>query len=754
MKKVSTNNNQMIWRKVGVTRPRFSRKDLALVCIVCILFASWLGYLYYVATPKATKDIVGVIRVEGPILTSSSTDQYFDVINQAMLNESVKAVVLVVDSPGGYADLIEQIYLDLLKLKERKPLVASVVMALSGGYYIAVAADYIYVHPSSFVGNIGVIGQGPPVLIPSEQVIESGAYKVTGFSEILFPYNLTHALDNFVSAVERGRENRLNLSSTHLRKGLVYLGSEAVSVGLADEMGSIQNATERAAGEADVVEYEAVELKYRGEPTLQVSSGYGSVEWQNLTIEALERLHPPPAVYYLYLPPRTFAQVSSSPEYPAVASSISAGRGPVLVDVSHGNRISWWELDILIGELAKRNVTVSFASRWGDIDSGLDNASCLIVAAPTEAYSAEEGNRIEAFVKKGRLLLLFFDPAAEYVAIPELFAPINSLSTKFGFSFAKGYLYNEVENFGMYRNIYVRNFASDPLTQNLRSLVLFTADHINSMGEALASTSNDTYSSVSEKAGSYATIVLVQRGNGTIVAFGDLTFLREPYCYVEDNYKLMMNLVSLVTSVQVPVEEVEEGVKEVAKPDLPVGTEKNFTEWVNGAESPLRWLRVNKTEVKVERPNRTTYYYFTENDALMRWVSDGMECIYVYPLPEAPYPLTKGERWKYESNYTLTVEGEEYNGNIVGEEEVEGFEEVLAEDNKKYFCARVEYTEVEQLIIDGRNMTMVTKGCYWESSEAGTVKQEATTRYYVDGAFTGEEKRTLLLKSIRKGQGA
>ncbi|RLI06200.1 hypothetical protein DRO22_01720, partial [Candidatus Bathyarchaeota archaeon] len=90
----------------------------------------------------------------------------------------------------------------------------------------------------------------------------------------------------------------------------------------------------------------------------------------------------------------------------------------------------------------------------------------------------------------------------------------------------------------------------------------------------------DTYSSVAEKADNYATIIWMSRGNGTVAAFGDLTFLEEPYCYVEDNYKLIQNLVSVMAEVKVPVKEriKEEFEEEVAKPNLPAGTEKNYTE--------------------------------------------------------------------------------------------------------------------------------------------------------------------------------
>jgi len=189
---------------------KLKRRTIVIVLACVILMVAGLGYSYYswllsVGVPKVEKGAIGIIKIEGPILSSQNASLYADAISHAMVNETLKAVVLVVDSPGGYADLIEQIYLDLLKLKERKPLVASVVSALSGGYYIAVAADYIYVCPTSMVGNIGAIGVAPPSLIPSEWTLETGAYKVTGFPKLLFPQVLRRALDNFVSAVEKGR---------------------------------------------------------------------------------------------------------------------------------------------------------------------------------------------------------------------------------------------------------------------------------------------------------------------------------------------------------------------------------------------------------------------------------------------------------------------------------------------------------------------------------------------------------------------
>jgi protease-4 len=309
--------------------PRLDAKKAFIISLACIiLLAVGLGILFYastlgVVTPRAGKNVVGVVRVEGPILSPLEAGRCINAISRAAANETVKAVVLAVDSPGGYADLIEQIYLDLLELKRRKPLVASVASALSGGYYIAVAADYIYVCPTSMVGNVGVIGVAPPSLVPSEWVLETGAYKATGFSKLLFPLNLSHALDSFVSAVAEGRGERLKLSAAQLKRGLIYLGSEAVAVGLADEVGSLQRAVRRAAQEAGLVEYEVVDLTQAGEGSAKSTGSYGrsTPEWRNLTMEALNELHPPPATYYLYLPPQSLAQ------RPPSAEALGAGSG-------------------------------------------------------------------------------------------------------------------------------------------------------------------------------------------------------------------------------------------------------------------------------------------------------------------------------------------------------------------------------------------------------------------------------------------
>jgi len=531
-----------------------SKVIIIVVLILSGLLITALGYSYLQAPEiLVPRNLLGVIRIEGSILEAEDAEIVISAINEAVTNSSIKAVVLRIDSPGGYADLVEQIYMDLLELKKSKPVVASITSALSGGYYIAVVADRLYALPTSLIGNVGVIGVAPGTLIPSESLLETGALKVVGFNRLLFPFNISRALENFASAVEDCRGDKLKIDPKELRRGGIYLGVEALKIGLIDELGSFQKAVETATEMANIKYYEIVEIKGYNFSGTQKSSTKGSndrLDW--LSIDTLNRINPPPAIYYLYLPSSAildnvegFLTLNNSIRKISVPYTFSS----VIVDLSHGNLVSEWEFDVLAAELAKRQIQILFLSSWDDLALALDNASGLIIAAPTKPYTMDEILQVRRFVEKGKTLLLFFDPSAEYQTIPELLEPINSIANNFGISFAKGYLYNEDENYGLYRNIYIKDFKNTSLTRDLKKLVLFTATHIHSLNSQAAWSSSNTYSSTAEKTGIYAPIVVVEDG-GTLAAFGDITFMMEPFCYVEDNYKLVLNIVSKLTGYE------------------------------------------------------------------------------------------------------------------------------------------------------------------------------------------------------------
>lgn len=738
----------------------FGRRLALVVVLACILLFSGLGYLYFRGRGAAAGNLVGVIHVDGDVTSSETAGFVTAAINDAISNMSIKAVVVRIDSPGGFAHLIEQIYLDLLELKQRKPVVASAVTALSGGYYIAVAADYIYAHPSSMIGNVGVIGVGPENLLPSEVALETGPYKATGFSKLLFPFNLTHALDSFAGAVETGRGARIRLSSLELRRGMIYIGNEAVRAGLVDEIGSLQRAAEHAAAEAGIRAYRVVDI-LPGAEIASVSTSYPNgtgLAWRDMTVATLNRINPPPAIYYLYLPLDAFQTQEAviTTEQGSAPPPQAVGKGQMIVDLSHGNKVSPWIFNLLAAELAMRGVYVGYGETWEDVEKALNSSACLVVAAPTERYSKDEYRAIERFVNKGRILLMLFDPSAEFIDEQALLGPVNSLANRYGLTFGKGYLYNEGDNYGLYRNIYVRSFRNSSLTKELEAVVLFTATFVHSTDSDAAWTPRDTYSSVAERRGRYAPISVIEKGNGTIAAIGDITFLMEPWAYVEDNRKLMMNIVSAVSEIEVPiVEEPEEEEPElnVTEPDLPIGTAKLFDETVDGEEREVWWVRTGENEARVDREGTITIYSYDEEGNLVGWRTPEMEQTYDPPLPGLPYPLVEGKAWAYAVTYNLIIGEEQFNGTIEGNGKVIGFEELEIAMGKRYLCAKVSMSERDELPRPEDTLTTVSTELLWVSHDGGLIRAETDISYYVDDQLAFEESRVLMLKSINIGEG-
>src|SRR5512140_1269357 len=123
-----------------------------------VLPALVIGILLSLLVPKP---VIGVIRLNDAIYAATAKDLIAQ-IGYARDDPSVKAVVLILDSPGGTVVDTEAVYLELARLRRTKPVVTWVSgMAASGAYYLSVGTDYILAVPSSEVGNVGVIGYLP-----------------------------------------------------------------------------------------------------------------------------------------------------------------------------------------------------------------------------------------------------------------------------------------------------------------------------------------------------------------------------------------------------------------------------------------------------------------------------------------------------------------------------------------------------------------------------------------------------------------
>lgn len=248
-----------------------------------------LGKLFAPEPSRISRDSVAVIRAAGPISSSDSTlgDGLFNqdsigsrtlirTLGKARDNELIKAVVIRMDSPGGSALASEMIWQAVRDLASEKPVFVSVDgMAASGGYYIACAADQIFVSPSSIVGSIGVVG-GKIVLGGLYEKIGVTVHRRSrGLHGDLFnsvePFTqdqrdalesmMHHIYDQFTDRVTSGRGERI-AKLDEVAQGRIFTGRQALANGLADQLGGLEDTVAAVADQAGLEEgaYDVVAL--------------------------------------------------------------------------------------------------------------------------------------------------------------------------------------------------------------------------------------------------------------------------------------------------------------------------------------------------------------------------------------------------------------------------------------------------------------------------------------------------------------
>ena len=230
-------------------------------------------------TVKA-KDKVAVIYAEGAIYDEGSdgitTPDMIKTINKIHKDEDVKAVVLRVNSPGGSANASEQIWHAITTLQAKgMPVVVSMGdYAASGGYYISCCADYIYAEPTTLTGSIGIFGTVPNFKKIREKVgvdmdmVRTNTYAGMETSMVMNGMNkneqalmqamIERGYDLFTKRCAEGRDMTQDAIKA-VGEGRVWLGKDAVNIGLVDELGNINSAIEKA---AQLAELEAYQLSY------------------------------------------------------------------------------------------------------------------------------------------------------------------------------------------------------------------------------------------------------------------------------------------------------------------------------------------------------------------------------------------------------------------------------------------------------------------------------------------------------------
>ena len=249
-------------------------------CYIAGLISAGLG-----GTSYGFGDSVYEIRLEGLI----SADRYagffmgetvtpekiISQLDEAESNPNVKAILIRVNSPGGSAAASQEIYEEVKKTE--KPVVVSVSeTCASGAYYISSAADRIVANRSSSVGSIGVIMQLPNFEGLYEQLgikyttIKQGEFKDVGSPDRpiteeevrMLEAQLKEIYEQFISDVADSRSMEIS-EIRELATGWVFLGTEALELGLIDEIGNYKDAIDAAAelggieGEPVVIRQEA-----------------------------------------------------------------------------------------------------------------------------------------------------------------------------------------------------------------------------------------------------------------------------------------------------------------------------------------------------------------------------------------------------------------------------------------------------------------------------------------------------------------
>jgi protease-4 len=237
------------------------RSTVVVIAVVCALVASAvLAPLAwdYTSGPDGT---VGVVTLDGPI-SAHSAEPVIEDLREARTNDSIDAVVLRVNSPGGAVGASESLYFAVERTAAQKPVIANVAgTAASGGYMAALGSDEVYTTPSSMVGSVGVYGTLPPAQLSDvENTVTSAPTKGTGGTEAEVRRSIERIKRTFVGLVMDERGSELAVDREAVSRAKVYTGTRAVELGFADEVGGRSAAVHAAATRADIDNYRVVTL--------------------------------------------------------------------------------------------------------------------------------------------------------------------------------------------------------------------------------------------------------------------------------------------------------------------------------------------------------------------------------------------------------------------------------------------------------------------------------------------------------------
>lgn len=242
----------------------------AFLFIALIAFVGVLSQKEHVCLEKCTAQVEmrGELDADGPV----SAENVMAALQAAFKNKGTQGVVLRINSPGGSPVQAGEINDEIRRLRALYPAIPvyAVVeeMCASGAYYVAVAADRIYVDKASLIGSIGVIIDSFGFVGAMDKLgIERRALTAGENKDFLDPFApltpqqkdyaqkmIDEIHQQFIAAVKAGRGDRLK-ESQEIFSGLVWNGSRGVELGLADALGSVDYVAREVIKAEDVVDF-------------------------------------------------------------------------------------------------------------------------------------------------------------------------------------------------------------------------------------------------------------------------------------------------------------------------------------------------------------------------------------------------------------------------------------------------------------------------------------------------------------------
>jgi protease-4 len=241
--------------------------------LLFFVFLAWVAIDRGGASSSVSKPHTAVVEIKGEIASGSeaSAELVVAAMRGAFEDQGAKAVVLLINSPGGspvQAGIINDEIIRL-KAKHKKPVYAVVEESCaSAAYYIAVSADQIFVDKASIVGSIGVLMDGfgftglMDKLGVERRLMTAGENK--GFLDPFSPQTdkqrvyaqamLDQIHQQFIAVVKAGRGKRLK-ETPEMFSGLFWSGQQAIELGLADQLGNVDFVAREVVKAEDIVDY-------------------------------------------------------------------------------------------------------------------------------------------------------------------------------------------------------------------------------------------------------------------------------------------------------------------------------------------------------------------------------------------------------------------------------------------------------------------------------------------------------------------